>query len=361
MPAWLPNPFRNRWTRVTRWTPLLLNQRELQRALSKERSRVDRNGGQFGLIILRLDSLVRARPQSIRLARVLKRRLRDTDEIGHLGLGRIGVMLPETGQLETDGLLTELLTLLRNRRIAVSGEAFVYPDKGSDVPHQGGRGNELEKEEADRAKQASFLAMTVPEFPKWKRVLDIVGASLGLLLSALFVVLMAVVIRLTSPGPVFFAQRRTGYLGQTFEIYKLRTMVTGAEAMQVALRAKNERDGPAFKMQGDPRITRIGRVLRATGLDELPQFYNVLRGDMSLVGPRPLPVFEANQCTPWQRRRQEVKPGLTCFWQLSKFRDVSFQQWMRLDLQYARRYNLRMDLSLMARTVLSVVLGRVGH
>lgn len=138
-------------------------------------------------------------------------------------------------------------------------------------------------------------------------------------------------------------------------------MVDNADALKAALRESNKRDGPAFKMRGDPRITLLGKLLRSTGLDELPQLVNVLRGDMSLVGPRPLPVDEAAQCAGWQRRREEVKPGLTCFWQLAKSRQIPFIDWMRLDLHYAQNASPSLDVRLIAKTFISVFLGRVGH
>ncbi len=170
----------------------------------------------------------------------------------------------------------------------------------------------------------------------------------------------ALLIKATSPGPVFFCQRRTGYLGKEFTILKFRSMVVGAEDLQSELQERNERDGPAFKITCDPRTTVVGRFLRATGFDELPQLYNVLRGDMALVGPRPLPVEEAAQCLPWQKSRADIKPGLTCFWQIAKSRNISFPDWMRLDLRYVRSVSFILDLRLLARTVIAVFLGRVG-
>ncbi len=187
------------------------------------------------------------------------------------------------------------------------------------------------------------------------------AAAVGLLLSAPIILTAAILIRLTSRGPAFFAQRRIGYLCQPFLIYKLRTMVVNAEALKGELMERNERDGPAFKMRNDPRITPIGRILRSTGLDELPQLWNVLTGDMSIVGPRPLPVSEAEQCEPWQRARMNTKPGLTCYWQLAKSRKMSFTEWMRLDMRYARARNLWLDFKLIVSTFSAVILGRVGH
>jgi lipopolysaccharide/colanic/teichoic acid biosynthesis glycosyltransferase len=144
-------------------------------------------------------------------------------------------------------------------------------------------------------------------------------------------------------------------------MYKLRTMVVDAEELRAKLHALNERDGPAFKIKNDPRVTLVGKFLRSTGIDELPQLWNILIGNMAIVGPRPLPCDEDAQCKTWQRRRLDTKPGLTCFWQISKSRDISFEDWMRMDLQYSRKRSVRSDVSLVLKTVMAVFLGRVGH
>jgi lipopolysaccharide/colanic/teichoic acid biosynthesis glycosyltransferase len=184
---------------------------------------------------------------------------------------------------------------------------------------------------------------------------------IGISLASPLVLLAAIAIKLTSKGPILFRQSRTGQYGKPFWIYKLRTMVVDAEELKHLLQERNERDGPAFKIKHDPRITRIGGFLRKTGLDELPQLVNVLKGDMSIVGPRPLPVGEDNQCASWQQRRLDTKPGLTCTWQISKSRKISFHDWMRLDLRYSARRSPFVDASLMIRTISAVILGRVGH
>jgi lipopolysaccharide/colanic/teichoic acid biosynthesis glycosyltransferase len=195
--------------------------------------------------------------------------------------------------------------------------------------------------------------------PAWKRGLDILGALAGLaILSPLFAV-VAAGIKLTSPGPVVFTQRRSGLGGRPFLIVKFRTMVDGAERRQRELLALNEQDGPAFKIAADPRVTRFGRLLRSTSIDELPQLWNVLRGDMSLVGPRPLPCHESRACLPWQRRRLDVTPGLTCIWQVRGRSRVSFDEWVRMDVEYIKARSLSMDLKLLCLT-LPAVLRREG-
>jgi lipopolysaccharide/colanic/teichoic acid biosynthesis glycosyltransferase len=146
--------------------------------------------------------------------------------------------------------------------------------------------------------------------------------------------------------------------GRSFTIYKIRTMVPDAEAQKLKLRGHNEQDGPAFKIKDDPRVTRIGKFLRKTSIDELPQLWNVLRGDMTLVGPRPLPVTESNACEGWQRRRLDVTPGLTCIWQVKGRSRVSFAEWVRMDVAYIRRRTIWHDVSILAQTVPAVLLRR---
>jgi lipopolysaccharide/colanic/teichoic acid biosynthesis glycosyltransferase len=188
--------------------------------------------------------------------------------------------------------------------------------------------------------------------------LDIGGAGAGLLLLTPVFLAAALATKLDSAGPVFFAQWRSGQGGKPFRMFKFRSMVVDAEAKKRALMALNEQDGPAFKIQRDPRVTAVGRWLRATSIDELPQLWNVLIGDMSLVGPRPLPCDETRACSVWQRGRLDVKPGLTCFWQLQKRSAVSFTEWMRMDAQYIRSLSPWADLKLLFATLPAVLLRR---
>jgi len=193
-----------------------------------------------------------------------------------------------------------------------------------------------------------------------KRSLDVAGAALGLLVLGPLVMLpVAVAIKLTSPGPIFFRQKRSGLHGRQFTMFKFRSMVTNAEMLRVELQAFNEMSGPVFKMKEDPRVTPVGRFLRRTSLDELPQLWNVFKGDMSLVGPRPPIPSEVKQYDPWHRRRLSMKPGLTCLWQISGRNEVDFDQWMKLDLQYIDTWSFWLDLRILART-LPVVLGGLG-
>lgn len=181
---------------------------------------------------------------------------------------------------------------------------------------------------------------------------DIYFSIMALIILMPFFMVIAAIIKLGSKGPVFFRQERLGLRGRKFKLFKFRTMVIDAEEQLKILKARNEADGPVFKIKDDPRITRVGKFLRRTGLDELPQLFNVIRGEMSLVGPRPPLEEEVKQYERWQLRRLSVKPGITCTWQIVPNRhDVSFEEWMELDLHYIDTWNLRKDVELFFKTV----------
>ena len=189
-----------------------------------------------------------------------------------------------------------------------------------------------------------------------KRVIDFVG-SVGLLLMLLPLFgLVALAIRIDSSGPIFFIQERMGYNKRRFRMIKFRTMAVDAEARMKELEHLNEKDGPVFKIRNDPRMTRVGRVLRKLSIDELPQLINVLLGDMSLVGPRPLPMRDVLGLeVAWQKRRFSVKPGLTCLWQVSGRSNLSFEEWMQLDLEYIDRWSLALDCKILLRTIPAIL------
>ena len=192
-----------------------------------------------------------------------------------------------------------------------------------------------------------------------RRILDVILSSVMLGLAGPLIMLpTAILIKLTSRGPVLFQQQRCGLNGRVFTMYKFRSMVNNAEQQRFELEALNEMDGPVFKFSSDPRVTAIGRLLRRFSLDEFPQFFNVLRGDMSLVGPRPPLPQEVARYKRWQRRRLSMKPGITCLWQISGRNEVSFEDWMKLDLTYIDNWSLLLDLKILLKTVPAVLLGR---
>ena len=192
-----------------------------------------------------------------------------------------------------------------------------------------------------------------------KLLLDFTGALILLLLAALPMAIITVLIKLTSPGPVLFRQQRSGLNGAPFTIYKFRTMMSNAEQMKHELAAMNEMTGPVFKVTNDPRVTPLGKWLRKFSLDEFPQLFNVLRGEMSLVGPRPLPVDEVKRFNDLaHRRRLSVKPGLTCLWQVKGRNEISdFKEWVRLDLEYIDNWSIWLDLKILLRTIPVVLAG----
>ncbi len=191
-----------------------------------------------------------------------------------------------------------------------------------------------------------------------KRVLDTALSLSVLIILAPLLLLVALLIKLTSPGPVFFVQNRVGMNQRQFKLYKFRSMVADAEDRKFALEHLNERDGPAFKIENDPRITRIGRFLRKTSIDELPQLFNVLSGEMSLVGPRPPLPDEVRKYEWLFRKRLSVKPGITCIWQISGRNSVSFDRWMQMDHEYIENWSLWLDLKILFKTIPAVLTSR---
>lgn len=385
----------------------LLPPAEMELVLLKERVRCDRYLQFFSLIVIQYDHAL-SKQSELLLGDFLENRLRVTDEKGFLLKGGIGVLLPMTDARGAYVVVDDLRDFTSKHGMEFSIDVFTYSGHDgsnprfpsfdgmdddsthshppihclANEPNPGVRavGGEQSSFTALKLRQdqpiravgfaspgqshqtiAAIADLTSSHFPPWKRAIDIVGAATGLVISAPIILGSAIAIKLTSKGPVFFRQIRAGQYGKPFTIYKLRTMVVNAEDLKSRLQESNERDGPAFKMKYDPRVTRVGRILRKVGFDELPQLVNVLRGEMSLVGPRPLPLVEDQQCASWHRRRLDTKPGLTCTWQISKSRQMLFDEWMRLDLAYAGNRSLPRDIRLMCKTVIAVFLGRVGH
>jgi lipopolysaccharide/colanic/teichoic acid biosynthesis glycosyltransferase len=276
---------------------------------------------------------------------------------------RIGVVLTETNGVGAHQVAESVCNQYLEQFKSVSHQVFVYPtvvDKDADpandrfsLPSASSPGltsNDIQPLEP----------MFIQKLPLWKRLIDIFGATVGLLLSAPLLFVAGLLIKFTSPGPLLFRQRRTGLGGKPFTIVKLRTMCVDAEAKKAALCQYSEQDGPAFKMEQDPRITNVGRFLRRTCIDELPQLWNVLTGDMSLVGPRPLPCNESDACRNWQRRRLDVTPGLTCDWQVNGGRRVTFAEWMRMDIRYIKARTFMQDVKLLGKTAIAVLFRRAS-
>lgn len=194
-------------------------------------------------------------------------------------------------------------------------------------------------------KESIFYSVT-------KRLIDIVGSLCGIILLSPLFLIIAILIKLEDPkGKVFFAQERNGKYPKTFKMYKFRSMVHNAEELLKDLMDRNEQTGPVFKINDDPRITKVGKFIRKTSIDELPQLFNVLKGDMSLVGPRPAIPREVEQYNSYQMQRLAVKPGLTCIWQVSGRNNIGFDEWVEMDIEYIKTRNLWLDIKLIFKTV----------
>ena len=184
-----------------------------------------------------------------------------------------------------------------------------------------------------------------------KRVIDIICSLVGLILLSPILIIVAIAIKIESRGPVIFSQERIGLGEKSFKMYKFRSMVVDAEKLREKLVDKNEMNGPMFKMKYDPRITKVGKFIRKTSIDELPQLINVLKGNMSLVGPRPSLPKEVEQFENWMMERLNVKPGLTCYWQVLGRNDIEFKEWMELDVKYVKEKSLWIDIKLIFKTI----------
>jgi exopolysaccharide biosynthesis polyprenyl glycosylphosphotransferase len=209
-------------------------------------------------------------------------------------------------------------------------------------------------------KRPAMIFSTTPDSSTallMKDISDRVFALLGIILFSPVMLGISLLVKVTSKGPIFFRQERSGLNGKRFLMYKFRTMVENADQMKDSLQEKNEMDGPVFKITDDPRLTRLGKILRKTSLDELPQVFNVLKGEMALVGPRPPLPKEVSRYDLWQRRKLSMKPGLTCLWQISGRNDINFERWMKMDLEYIDNWSLWLDTKILFKTIPAVILG----
>lgn len=248
--------------------------------------------------------------------------------------------------------LEEILEICKEQGIRTRVAVDLFPAKVSDVS----------MEFLENVPLLTFSTTPDQAFSLFvKRVMDIVLSAVLFTILFPFMAVIGVLIKLTSRGPIIYKQVRCGLYGRRFVLYKFRSMKEGAEDVLWEIKHLNEMDGPVFKMRNDPRVTPLGRFLRKSSIDELPQFWNVLRGDMSLVGPRaPLPE-EVKEYSRWQRRRLSVKPGITCLWQVSGRNEIDFHEWMKLDLHYIDNWSLLLDLKILLRTFPVVLFCRGAH
>ncbi|MFZ3215851.1 MAG: sugar transferase [Candidatus Acidiferrales bacterium] len=353
----------------------------MQRILSEElflgmlcldRKRAERSGKKIVLLLLDAEGADRSgrKPEILEgVVKAVKTARRETDPAGWYKQNSIlGIIFTELGATEADTTVSKLLDKVREAlALNVSAQDFKYIYMsihvfGEDSDEHGSANPAFYPDLLHQHKSKKQLLVV-------KRVLDIVGSSVALILSAPLFLLIALVVKVTSKGPVFFKQERLGQFGKTFTCLKFRSMKVNndlrihREFMKGVINGTHDGitdDGsmPVFKMKDDPRITRIGRIIRRTSLDELPQFLNILRGEMSLVGPRPPLAYEYEEYDIWHRRRVlEVKPGLTGLWQVRGRSHVRFDDMVRLDLQYARDWSLWLDVQILLKTPRAVVLG----
>ena len=359
----------------------MLDQTIFSECLLKERVRCDRGGPRFCLLIFESTDSSDAEQQIVEIGAILSKHLRITDELGRLENGVVGAVLTDTSVEGAWTVANKVVEKLPSDRNPPRASVYCYPsesavddgskggqqyastvrdtdaddegdDEGGEITNGKDSGTAVPRNDSTSLQQ--FFAQPASSL---QRARDILASVLGLMLLSPVLLLVGLAVKMTSKGPVLFRQQRTGLGGVPFTILKFRTMRLGAEEEKAALLSQSEQDGPAFKMTRDPRITSIGGFLRRSSLDELPQLWNVLRGDMTLVGPRPLPCQEIDSCTNWQRRRLDVTPGLTCTWQVSGRSMVSFSEWMRLDLDYIQRRSAKGDMSLIVRTIQVVFKG----
>lgn len=359
--------------------------------LEREQDRVDRNGHQFSMIVFEVSEPEVDSAQVRHLADILTNRIRSTDEAGWFDAHRIAVVLPETSAVGAWRLADDVCQAIAAKATAPECAVYTYPPEW----FSNGKGHSAQLHFADLSPEWKITLLqgfsvstkhpsrenipSTTQLPStnttlncgalahaiepfflrpllvWKRSMDVIGAIVGLILFSPIMLAAAVAIKLSSSGPIIFRQRRAGHDAKPFTFYKFRTMVNNAEAIKASLVHLNEQTGPVFKVKSDPRTTPIGRLLRKTSIDELPQLWNVLKGDMSLVGPRPPTLDEVSQYEIWQYGRLAIPPGITCTWQVSGRSKIRFEDWVRMDIHYAKTYSLMLDLKILLRTPLAVL------
>lgn len=393
---------RRLWGRIlplSRQSPMpeILGLEQFRYLLLRERSRADRVRSQLSLVVLDLSSAAVRNEALAELFLGVQARIRETDAFGWFDRRSLGILLPDTGATGAMVLAKDLMAKLRGVPPGTTWRVYSYPedhlppdprwdgelrlpqshdgrDSRRDTPSGVGSGGRRSPAPSGPPSPSGMPTRAGSRDPRIEiaplrsvffvrrslltRLMDIAVASMALVLVSPILLLAAIAVKLSSPGPVLFRQRRVGQWGQEFTLFKLRSMTFDAERRKQEVLALNEQEGPVFKCKADPRITPVGRFLRKTSIDELPQLWNVLKGEMTLVGPRPPLQSEVDYYEPWQRRRLEMRSGLTCIWQVSGRSSILFNDWVRLDLRYARRKSFWFDLLLLARTIPAVLTGR---
>jgi lipopolysaccharide/colanic/teichoic acid biosynthesis glycosyltransferase len=369
----------------TKGSRSVLSSSAFESFLARERNLADRGTRRFSLLVLTLRAAAsRATHGSDPLSELALRackHLRSTDLVGRKDANRVDLLLTDTEPPGAQVIAVWVQGIAAKLGLDLEQTIFVYPtveeprkhdseQSGPTRPSAHPTDARCEPHAESRASSGADAGLAPAwsmkdlwplletPMPRWKRTFDILLSVLALLFLSPLFVLIAIAIRLDSPGPAIFRQWRVGRGGRPFVFYKFRSMAADAESRRAALVARNEQDGPVFKVRDDPRVTRVGRWIRRSSIDELPQLWNVLAGDISLVGPRSPMLHEVHGYERWQRRRLSVTGGITCTWQVSGRSQIAFRDWMRLDLRYVSDRSLWLDLRLLVQTLPAVISGR---
>jgi lipopolysaccharide/colanic/teichoic acid biosynthesis glycosyltransferase len=336
--------------------------REFRSILEYERARADRASSQFALIALVINAQLEGKRELQRLVKALRQRIRNTDVLGCLDDHTLGILLPGTDAKGAKIFIVNFEKYYFTEFPPAPFTIYCYPDQwlrnGKGYPYEVQDSTQDRGMDCERAlrKVENTLSRRIPV---WKRTLDIFGSLLGLILSSPLFLIIYVYIKIVSPGPVFFKQTRVGYRASPFTFLKFRTMFANNDphCHQAHLRELINSDKPMAKLDDgrDPRIIPGGRILRKACIDEFPQLVNVLKGDMSLVGPRPCLPYEAEEYLRWHRNRFDVLPGVTGLWQVSGKNKLTFKQMIRLDISYCQKMSLGFDLKILLLTFPTIV------
>lgn len=343
---------------------------EFQAIINHERARTDRNGREFSIMVFSFKQVQRDIAALKQVIHVLAARVRATEEIGWLDeKSSIGVIMPDTPREGAEKLAIDISALMKqvNPTPEYAYTVYTYPSHWIGDMHANGpspgKGTESDHGKPPgngtiRSYHNGFDRLLAPHMPLWKRAVDIFGACMGLVVLFPVCLIIACLIKIVSPGPVFFKQQRVGFLGREFICWKFRTMKVSAETTPHETHVCNlyDNDKPLKKLDEiDGRIIPFGRMLRKTGIDELPQLINVLKGEMSLIGPRPDIPCAVCHYMPWQKKRVETYPGLTGLWQVNGKNKTTFNEMMRLDISYIKNRSFLLDSKILMKTLPAII------
>jgi len=335
----------------------IYSKKEFLMILERERTRAERIDREFSAVIFEVAKSKKIGTLKRYLCHILGQRVRCYDGIGWIDKHRVGVILPETPAEGARKLTEDVCRAIIPKSIHPKCSIYTYPSHwihGNNGGNGSSRNSKVKNEEDNDNFLKEMNQLLTDRLPLWKRVMDILFSIIVFVILSPVLLLIAIYIKIVSPGPVFFGQERVGYLGDTFTCWKFRTMKINAsisEHKQHFTELINNGD-PMKKLDSDdPRIIPLGKFMRKTGLDELPQLFNVIRGEMSLIGPRPCIPYEALHYRNWQHKRFDTVPGLTGLWQVSGKNRTTFNEMMRFDIKYAKKKSIWLDLRIILKTI----------